>query len=321
MRVDRLVPSDAPAYRRLMLEAYESAADAFTSTVDERSGEPMSFWIRRIADPAGLAAVFGAFEGTELVGAIALEYSSKPRTRHKAQVLGMYVTPAARRRQAARRLLAAAMENARAREGVCVLTLTATEGNCPAIDLYRSAGFEVFGVEPMAILTSGGYRAKVHMWVSLTGVPIAGSTTRPGGPRMTPRITVVTLGVDDLETSLRFYRDGLGLETEGIVGEEFEHGAVVFIPLRSGLRLALWPRASIGHDTGLAVGAGSATEMTLGHNVSSREEVDAVMAVARSAGGVIVKDAHATFWGGYSGYFQDPDGHLWEVVWNPQWAE
>ncbi|EYC50440.1 glyoxalase [Hylemonella gracilis str. Niagara R] len=138
---------------------------------------------------------------------------------------------------------------------------------------------------------------------------------------MKPRLTVITLGVDDLETSLHFYRDGLGFATEGIVGQEFEFGAVVFIQLQPSLRLALWPRKSIAHDTGLALAPASATEMTLGHNVGSKAEVDAVMAQAREAGARIVKPAHDTFWGGYSGYFQDPDGHLWEVVWNPQWTD
>lgn len=138
---------------------------------------------------------------------------------------------------------------------------------------------------------------------------------------MKPRITVITIGVDDLESSLRFYRDGLGFPTEGIVGKEFEYGAVVFIDLQPGLRLALWPRKSIAHDTGLVAGTASPTEMTLGHNVSSKAEVGAVMARATSAGAIIVKPGHDTFWGGYSGYFQDPDGHLWEVVWNPQWSE
>lgn len=138
---------------------------------------------------------------------------------------------------------------------------------------------------------------------------------------MKPSITVLTLGVDDLEISLRFYRDGLGFTTDGIVGTQFEHGAVVFIQLQPGLRLALWPRKSISHDTSLAVGPPSATEMTLGHNVGSRQEVDEIMQQAAAAGAVIVKRAHETFWGGYSGYFQDPDGHLWEIVWNPQWSE
>jgi catechol 2,3-dioxygenase-like lactoylglutathione lyase family enzyme len=135
---------------------------------------------------------------------------------------------------------------------------------------------------------------------------------------MKPRITVITLGVDDLDRALRFYRDGLGLATDGIVGAEFEYGAVAFIDLQPGLRLALWPRRSIAHDSGLSVGATSATEFTLGHNVASRAEVDQVMDQARGAGATIVKPAQATFWGGYAGYFQDQDGHLWEVVWNPE---
>ena len=95
---------------------------------------------------------------------------------------------------------------------------------------------------------------------------------------------------------------------------------MVFIQLQPGLRLALWPRESISRDTGIAVTPASATEFTLGHNVSSKTEVDAVMAKAAQVGATIVKAAHDTFWGGYSGYFQDPDGHLWEVVWNPAWA-
>lgn len=136
---------------------------------------------------------------------------------------------------------------------------------------------------------------------------------------MKPRVTVVTVGVDDLERSLRFYRDGLGLSTEGIIGKEFEHGAVAFFELQAGLRLAIWPRKSLAQDTGLPLGKPSACEFSLGHNVTSRNEVDAVMEQAERAGAVIVKPAQDTFWGGYAGYFQDPDQHLWEVVWNPQW--
>jgi uncharacterized protein len=136
---------------------------------------------------------------------------------------------------------------------------------------------------------------------------------------MKPRITVITIGVDDLEESLRFYRDGLGLETEGIIGTEFEYGAVAFFDLQAGLKLAIWPRESIAHDSGIAVGPPSPTEFTIGHNVSSKEEVDTVMQQASEAGAVVVKDAHDTFWGGYSGYFQDPNGHLWEIAWNPAW--
>ena len=136
---------------------------------------------------------------------------------------------------------------------------------------------------------------------------------------MKPRITLLTLGVDDLERSLRFYRDGMGLKTDGIVGKEFEHGAVVFFDLKPGLKLALWPRKSLAHDSGLTLAAPSATEFTIGHNVASKTEVDAVAAQAQHAGAVIVKPPHETFWGGYAAYFQDPDQHLWEVAWNPQW--
>jgi catechol 2,3-dioxygenase-like lactoylglutathione lyase family enzyme len=137
---------------------------------------------------------------------------------------------------------------------------------------------------------------------------------------MKARITLLTLGVDGLQRSVRFYRDGLGLKTEGIVGTQFEHGAVAFFDLQPGLRLALWPRGSIAHDTGIPPGKPAATEFTIGHNVSSRTEVDAVMQQAKEAGATIVKPAHATFWGGYAGYFQDPDQHLWEVAWNAQWV-
>src|SRR5947207_15403740 len=97
---------------------------------------------------------------------------------------------------------------------------------------------------------------------------------------MKPRITILTVGVNDLEKSLVFYRDGLGLATEGIVGQEFEYGAVAFFDLQSGLRLALWPRASLAHDAGLAVQPPSATDFSIGHNVASRAEVDAVMSHA-----------------------------------------
>lgn len=135
---------------------------------------------------------------------------------------------------------------------------------------------------------------------------------------MKPRITVITLGVDDLDRAVHFYRDGLGLPTQGIVGEEFEYGAVAFFDLEGGVRLALWPHTSISRDTGLPGTGRSPTEVTLGHNVSSKAEVDSVIQQAREAGAAIVKAAADTFWGGYAGYFQDPDGHLWEVAWNPR---
>src|SRR4051812_657648 len=137
---------------------------------------------------------------------------------------------------------------------------------------------------------------------------------------MKPRITLLTLGVDDLERSLAFYRDGLGLPTEGIVGQEFEYGAVAFFNLQNGLMLALWPRTSIVRDTGLPAQPPNATEITIGHNVNSKEDVDAVLEQARRAGATVVKEAGETFYGGYAAYFQDPDGHLWDVVWAPQFV-
>lgn len=135
--------------------------------------------------------------------------------------------------------------------------------------------------------------------------------------KLKPRITVLTLGVDNLEKSLAFYRDGLGFPTSGIIGKEFEHGAVAFFDLQAGLKLAIWPRASISHDTKIPQTPHSPTEFTIGHNVGSREEVDAIMKQAEKAGAKVVKPAQNTFWGGYAGYFQDSDDHLWEVVWNP----
>ena len=137
---------------------------------------------------------------------------------------------------------------------------------------------------------------------------------------MQANITVITLAVTDLERAMRFYRDGLGWATDGIIGQEFAHGAVAFFDLQPGLKLALWPRPSIAHDTGLPPGIPNSTELTLGHNVSSKAEVDAVMTLAQDAGAAIVKPAQGTAWGGYAGYFQDPDGHLWEAVWNPHWS-
>lgn len=138
--------------------------------------------------------------------------------------------------------------------------------------------------------------------------------------RLKPRITLITLGVDDLERAVHFYLDGLGLKTEGVIGTEFEYGAVAFFDLQPGLKLALWPRKSIARDAGIPLGGPSPTDFTVGHNVSSKAEVDTVMEQAGKAGAVIVKSAHDTFFGGYAGYFQDPDGHLWEVAWNPQWV-
>lgn len=129
---------------------------------------------------------------------------------------------------------------------------------------------------------------------------------------------MLTLGVDDLERSLRFYRDGLGLKTEGVIGGETEHGGVVFFPLQGNLILALYPRKEIAWDSKVPLQPQSSTEFTIAHNLNSRDEVNDVMAHATRAGARVTKPAASTFWGGYAGYFQDPDGHLWEIAWNPE---
>jgi catechol 2,3-dioxygenase-like lactoylglutathione lyase family enzyme len=136
---------------------------------------------------------------------------------------------------------------------------------------------------------------------------------------MQPRITVLTLGVADLDRALAFYRDGLGFPGEGIVGREFEHGAVAFFDLAQGLKLALWAQEDLAHDCGLPAAPVSPTAISIGHNVATRAEVDAVVARAAAAGARVVKAPQETFYGGHAGYFTDPDGHLWEIVWNPQW--
>lgn len=126
------------------------------------------------------------------------------------------------------------------------------------------------------------------------------------------------MAVEDLQRAVVFYRDGLGLPTNGIMGTEFEIGAVAFFDLQANLKLAVWPRTSLAADTGLPFTGGGTGSFSLAHNVASQDEVDDVMQQARKAGATIVKPAGVTFWGGYAGYFQDPDGHLWEVAFNPE---
>ena len=141
--------------------------------------------------------------------------------------------------------------------------------------------------------------------------------------RMKPRISVITLGVNDLGTSLAFYRDGLGLQTNGIIGTEFKgdethpSGAIVMFELQNGVILALYPRTELAKDAKEAVGVASPTEFSIGHLVQSKEEVDALLKQAKAAGATVTDAPHDRPCGIYSGYFQDVDGHLWEVIWNP----
>jgi GNAT superfamily N-acetyltransferase len=173
MPVTTLDPSDASAYRELMLEAYEHAADAFTTTAAERRAEPESWWFKRIGSAAGLTTSFGAWDERRLVGTIAIEYSAKPKTRHSALLLGMYVTASHRSRGVGRSLMQAAIAAASARQEVFVLTLTLTEGNEPALRLYHSLGFAIWGIEPIAIRTESGIKGKVHMALVLRQPTVA----------------------------------------------------------------------------------------------------------------------------------------------------
>lgn len=175
LRIAPLTAADVARYRALMLHAYAVEPDAFTSTAEERAALPESWWTDRLAHPKGLGQAFGAFAGDDLVGTVAIEFSAKPKTRHKAHLIGMFVSPAARGLGAGKALLEAAIAHARARAGTRVITLTVTQGNEAAIALYRGAGFQVFGTEPMAIATPQGYLAKVHMWL-----PLAGAAAREG---------------------------------------------------------------------------------------------------------------------------------------------
>lgn len=141
---------------------------------------------------------------------------------------------------------------------------------------------------------------------------------------MKPRINVVTLAVDDLEKSLAFYRDGLGLPTRGILGRQFEGsdtepaGALGYFEMQEGLVFALYPRAELAKDAGLPNSGRSALEFSLGYFVSKREDVDALLHRAGSAGATVIGEPHDRPWGIYSGYFKDLDGHLWEIIWSPQ---
>jgi GNAT superfamily N-acetyltransferase len=163
MNVTILGVSDAAAYRALMLEAYEQAPDAFTSTAAERRAEPESWWVRRIGSADGSATSFGAWRENGLVGTVALEYSAKPKTRHSVLVLGMYVQPSHRGTGVGIALMKAAILAASSRPEVLSLNLTLTEGNRPALRLYESVGFVAWGVQPGAIRTETGLKGKVHM--------------------------------------------------------------------------------------------------------------------------------------------------------------
>jgi GNAT superfamily N-acetyltransferase len=165
MHVAPLVALDVPRYRELMLHGYTAAPDAFTSTAEERATEPDSFWLKRIGDPSAQSLAFGAFNDGQLIGTVTVEFTAKPKTRHKARLIGMFVHESSRGLGAGAMLVQAALTAAKGRPEVRVVTLTVTEGNSPAVSLYERCGFRQFGVEPMAIATPEGYNSKVHMWL------------------------------------------------------------------------------------------------------------------------------------------------------------
>lgn len=140
---------------------------------------------------------------------------------------------------------------------------------------------------------------------------------------MEPRIHVFTLAVDDLDRALAFCRDGLGFESTGLVATELRdeksgaEGAIAMFHLAGGLILSLYPRTELAKDAGLGYAAPKSGEFSIGHAVKSREDVDALVARARAAGGTVAEEPRDRPWGIYSGYFQDPDGHLWEILHNP----
>jgi uncharacterized protein len=135
--------------------------------------------------------------------------------------------------------------------------------------------------------------------------------------KMESRFTTLTLGVDNVEKSFKFYHEGLGLSSKGIIGKEFEHGEIAFFDLKNGMILALYSRDNLTWDSQMKKGKPSSTEFSIGYNTRNEAEVDSILAQAKKAGAIITRSAQKTFWGGYSGYFKDPDGHLWEIAYNP----
>jgi uncharacterized protein len=136
---------------------------------------------------------------------------------------------------------------------------------------------------------------------------------------MQPRVNVITLGVSDLERALEFYRR-LGLKSAGVVGTEFPGGAAAMFNLEGRLILSLYAREDLAKDANIPTPTPQSGEFSIGHLVSSREDVDAVLDEARAAGATLTDEPHERPWGIYSGYFRDLDGHLWEVIWNPRLA-
>ncbi|MEM6796346.1 MAG: GNAT family N-acetyltransferase [Acidobacteriota bacterium] len=163
-----LTPENVEAYRELMLHGYRHAADAFTSTLEERASFPTSWWRQRLGRESEASCALGAFRGDALVGTVALEFSARVKTAHKARLIALYVLETSRGLGAGQALVTAALGAARRRAGVRAVTLTVTESNGAAVALYEKLGFRTFGSEPLAIRTpAGDFLAKRHMWLEI----------------------------------------------------------------------------------------------------------------------------------------------------------
>lgn len=168
LNILRLQPFHAAAYRALMLEAFATHPDAYTSSALERAAQPLVWWEGRLQEkPDASEVVFGAIGANELRGVVGVSFASREKVRHKAKVFGMYVSKGSRGDGLATSLLQSALEEARTRAGVTIAQLTVTKGNISAEQLYTRAGFVSFGVEPCAVKVSDGYITKLHMWKRL----------------------------------------------------------------------------------------------------------------------------------------------------------
>lgn len=168
MKIERLTPSAAPAYRALMLQAYAAHPEAFTSSVTERAALPLAWWEARLSTaPLAHELVLAAVDGEDLAGVVGLSFDTREKARHKVTLLGMYVANRYRQHGLGRKLLQAALAHARQREGVRVVQLTVSYGNRVAQALYEACGFVTFGVEPLAMAVADDYVSKVHMYCDL----------------------------------------------------------------------------------------------------------------------------------------------------------
>lgn len=305
LRIATLVAADAPRYRELMLEAYEQAADAFTSTAAERAAEPLAWWVERIASPSGRTQCFGAFDGDALVGTVALEYSTRPKTRHAALVIGMYVRPAARRRGAGALLMHAAIAAARARPGLRQLRLTVTQGNDAAVRLYQSLGFRAWGVEPMAIHTPSGDLGKVHMTR-----PLADEADRGYPAMLQPmQLGYIIVYVSDVPASLAFFEQAFGLHRRflhesGTYGE-LDTGATTLAFAAHDIAQANLPAGYVRAD---------ASAQPLGVEIGLlTDDVPAAHARAVARGATELAAPTTKPWGQVVSYVRAPDGTLVEI--------